>query len=544
MRLGLINITYDMFSFKPAESSLAVSSFQYNLMTQGFVNISFFPRPKEYVTIDNIYDKFKVFLKSNECAVYAFSCWSNSFAFVRDLAIITRNIHPNALIVAGGVHFQDNESIVECLEDGLFDIVFSGGGDAFIEFCLGYMHTKDINVIKDNTGITIAPMPASNGYNYINSRQPLLDGHSSMSYPLLPVTYEENGKHEVHVMFNDQCYNNCDYCSVYKYSLSDNACTKTLYLLFAQMDYIRGGYKGEVTISIFDSSPFQPAHKAATLERLEAILEHDRNICFKMFCDPEDINDDFVKVVEKYKIKTLLIGRDSVAEDEFLGRRVHGKLRTRVMLDSEYYDFKLFVDELKAQNLQIDIYVGYIISPFHSDKNAKKMLYEVREYLEMSNDSVVVHPSLFILNPYKSTHLYALARDLMKQSVSEYHFPNPNVWDETLASFDFMEYIRFIVSPNLGGRHNHLAFNLLRYVVEKCYGDVVDEPFDLTETEQDIYKYLISMLHDTSPKDDKALLYVLGALPQYVAPGKSSSIVLNNIVGDIIYSDSFIQFIV
>jgi hypothetical protein len=382
------------------------------------------------------------FITESRADIYAISTHSGSYTAALIYSKLIRKYHPEALIVGGGVHFTNTANIEKALYSRAFDLVFKGGGGAFIEFCVGILSKRNIKIIRKGDNLLISGKLPLGAHSVIDGKVPA-NGSGKLKRGLIPVMHITDECAEITVLFNDRCANNCDYCTVFKSGEIEDTRLETEKYTEDAYRQLKTITDGPFKISIMDSSPLSKTNRIKTFQTIKQLSNLDKNISFSVFADPADFDTELIDFADTYPVSTFFIGRDRISYDPFVGRKLNGILRSKEQLDTERENLKNFI--MRNADKKREIFIGYIASPYDTVTDADDLINEIESFCAVSG-KCTVQPDLFILNPYVGTAVYyrcaATAWD-----ISEFSYPYPNVWHGVDVQMVWLELIRLLVSP-------------------------------------------------------------------------------------------------
>ena len=444
-----VNAKETLYNFHTVNDSAAVPTLLYYLREFGVANTTSFPPTEDQLNISVVREEFKKFLSHNYAPVFGISFWTNTHAFAMDFAQDIREAYPEALIVGGGPHYLSDEEIGVDLESRLIDLAFKGGAEPFFNFARSFFISKDISVEKKEKGLKITGNIPDSGLHYLSEDgAPVRKKSGKLGYPVCPlVTFTEKGA-DIRVLVTDICINQCDYCVI------DNKKQDQQYLplLYEWLEQIvrdvQEDYQGPIMFSLSDSAPFALFNRKKTKTFLDGLKKRWPDAEYNIFMDPSDIDDDFLECVERYNLSSFFMGRDRIVEDRIVGRRLKGAYRTQEQLDSEYESVKVFLKFLseRAKDIQQDVYIGYILSPFEKEQDSQRMIDEILEITSFTGKGgkLMAQANIFLLNPYPGSKV---AEKLQGKYVPMRYFyhPIPNAWVSEDSNTIFLELARHII---------------------------------------------------------------------------------------------------
>lgn len=432
--------------FHRLEEDASASTIVYYLKEYGIENIALFPENENDTYIDNFLPNFEKFIEKNSGRLYCLTCWTESFAFAMDAAKIIKKYDNEGVIVAGGSHFFSYDEIEYTLNTKLIDFVFKGGAEPFLEFARDLLIEKKIVVDKKDNVLQIQGNLPEKGIYYLSGDKVCGKSSGKFRYPVVPLIGEVDNFIEVRTMLNDTCPNACDYCVIEHSKTSKEFIPHLKDWVKDIISDIKNDGK-DVVFSLSDSAPFNHYNRKETVKFLRDLKTVSSFDGMNVFLDPEDLDEDFYKLVEEFNINTFFIGRDRVVEDDFVGRKHNGSLRNQAKLDLEKETVKNFIDFLSTRKgkLKSEIYIGYILSPYENEKDSNKLISELLELSSKNSENVKVQSNVFLLNPYPGTKV-------AKRAEGEYipnryfYFPYPNVWVGKGVVNIYFEIVRLIVA--------------------------------------------------------------------------------------------------
>jgi hypothetical protein len=432
--------------FHRLEEDASASTIVYYLHEYGVESIGLYPENERDTYIDNFLPNFEKFIEKNRGKLYCLTCWTESFAFAMDAAKIIRKYDPEGIIVAGGSHFFSNDEIEYTLHTKLVDFVFKGGAEPFLDFARNLLIEKKISVDKKGSELQIRGKLPEKGIYYLSGEKVCGKGSGKFRYPVAPLVGEVDNFVEVRTMLNDTCPNSCDYCVIEHSKISKEFMPHLKDWVKDIIGEIKSDGKN-VVFSLSDSSPFNHYNRKETVKFIKDLKTDASFDGMNVFLDPEDLDEDFYKLVDEFNINTFFIGRDRVVEDDFVGRKHNGRLRTQTQLDLEKRSVDNFIDFLNARKkkLKNEIYIGYILSPYEKEEDSNKLISEILEFSSKNSENVKVQSNVFLLNPYPGTKV-------AKRAEGEYipnryfYFPYPNVWIGKTVVNIYFEVVRLIVA--------------------------------------------------------------------------------------------------
>ncbi len=463
--LILIATSSEQYNHHPASATIALATISFWLKEKGILNVALFP--EEDVTLLNSIDKLSAFLSGNRAPYIGISCWSNSFTTAVEYSGLIRRVDSNTVIIGGGAHFNSAENIEKALNEKLFDIIFYGGAEPFLDFMSSIAAGKTA-VRKTEGELSIDGFIPESGLCRSGHKIPR---RGNMTLSAVPVSHLSDIGGHISAMFSDFCSNGCDYCTINMSSLPPEARIQTEQMVINEYKKLKSFSNLPVTVAILDSSPFLVKNKPHTIATLERLSGAGDDITYSIFADPLDFDEEFAQTVIKFNIITFFIGRDRITEDTFVGRRFGGKLRSLEILEKEKLLLTAFLEKMSVEPLRRELYIGYIASPFDTARDADMMIDEIGLYINSAAGNVTVRISMFILNPYIGTKIYKHAAD-KAWDISEFHYPYPNVWCSADTKIVWLELLRFVISPLFSsGNMPLLGLSMLRFARDYAFGD-------------------------------------------------------------------------
>lgn len=449
-RIALINAREVSSFFGIAWESSAINTIAACLEAEGLYEIAVFPETEEQSDINGFEIKIETFIKSFKPHIVGISAWTSGYRMVSDISAAVRRASPTTVIAAGGPHFSSSEEIETALNLNEFDVIFRGGASPFIEFCSSYFKNK-IKVTKELGYSVVSGSIAPEGICFRDEKGNfIINKRGKTNFPILPAVEINEDFAEIHLIVKDTCPNGCDYC-VISPSVQKKASLGQLLGSCASICHIiKSDFKKAVRFSLDDSAPF---FKIDALKQLLAKLEIiSEKASFSLFADPQDIGSEMFYIISKHCVSSLFFGRDRVTEDPLLGRKYKGCLRKQFMLDDERQKLEYLITEAAevSKSEKLDIYFGYILSPFETAESSKRLWDEIKYFANYGggNGRVRLQMNLFILNPYPGTEVAKRFENKFIPMRNFYH-PYPNVWlEESVCHFQ-MEAARFIISKLL-----------------------------------------------------------------------------------------------
>lgn len=435
--------------FHSVEEDAAAATLVYYMTEAGLTHLTAFPSTEEDKYAGSIFKQFGKFLERNIAPVFCISCWTSTYAIASDFAGMIRKAYPDALIVAGGIHFSSLEETEYALKKGVFDIIFRGGGEPFLEFIKLSLVDKKLKINKRNGELDITGDFTSKGACYLINEKILNIGRGSFNLPIVPLVGVTNDGIDIRVMLNDSCPNGCDYCFIQPSTTSSDYWPTLVNWVADAAVELKNQYGQNAILSLSDSAPFNKKNRNRTIQYLRM---QNKNVKFdgmNVFVDPVDLDEEFYKIVEEFNINTFFIGRDRIEEDDFVGRKCNGQLRSTEQLDRELesiFDFMEYLNTLKGK-LTSEIYLGYIISPYEKAEYSRKLIDELTAIAMRSSklDNIRVQSNIFLLNPYPGTKVAKRAEGEFIPMRYFYH-PYPNVWVGKDTVNVYLEIIRLVIA--------------------------------------------------------------------------------------------------
>jgi hypothetical protein len=437
----LLNAANEQGVIIAAEATIAISTLKYLLLEAGLKDIAVFPDAEEVniVTLESAAEKF---ITESRADIYGISTHSGSYTAALIYSKLIRKYHPEALIVGGGVHFTNTANIEKALYSRAFDLVFKGGGGAFIEFCVNTLSKKNLKIVRKGDNLSISgKLPL--GAHCITDGKVSANGSGKLRRGLIPVMHITDVSAEITVLFNDRCANNCDYCTVFKSGETEAMRLETEKYTEDAYRQLKTITDGPFKISIMDSSPLSKTNRIKTFKTIKQLSKLDRDISFSVFADPADFDAELTAFTDSYPISTFFIGRDRISYDPFVGRKLNGILRSNEQLDAERENLKNFI--MRSADKEREIFIGYIASPYDTVTDADELINEIESFCAVSG-RCTVQPDIFILNPYVGTAVHGKCAEAA-WDISEFSYPYPNVWHGIDVQTVWLELIRLLVSP-------------------------------------------------------------------------------------------------
>lgn len=443
--------------FHSVDEDAAASTLVYYMTEAGLRHLTAFPSTEEDKYAGSIYKQFTKFLESNTAPIFCISCWTSTYAVASDFAGMVKKTYPDALIVAGGIHFNSMEETEYALKSGVFDIIFRGGGESFLEFIKLSLVDKKLKINKKNGELDIIGDFICKGACYLKNGEIQNKGRGSFKFPLVPLAGVTEDGIDIRIMLNDSCPNACDYCFIQPSVTSSEYWPTLINWVTDTAVEFKKQYGQSAILSLSDSAPFNRKNRSRTIKYLR---KQNKRVTFdgmNVFVDPVDLDEDFYKIVEEFNINTFFIGRDRVEADNFVGRKCNGQLRSSGQLNQELdsiFDFMEYLNTLKGK-LTNEIYLGYIISPYEKVEYSRKLIDELTAIAMRSSelDNIKVQSNIFLLNPYPGTKVAKRAEGEFIPMRYFYH-PYPNVWVGKDTVNIYLEVIRLIIAKMFCNNNN------------------------------------------------------------------------------------------
>jgi len=436
--------------FHTVEEDAAAATLVYYLQEKGVQHLAVFPSADEDKYSGSIYNQFTKFLEHNTAPIFCISCWTSTFAIASDFAGMIKKRYPDALIVAGGIHFSSIEETEYSLKKGVFDIIFRGGGEPFLEFIKQSVVDKKLKIQKSNGEIDIIGNFSNNGVCYLKNGEIQNKGRGSFHLPLVPLAgLTKDDDLDIRILLNDSCPNACEYCFIQPSGTKIEHWPTLTNWVTGITDEFKRQSGQNVVLSLSDSAPFNKNNRSQTIKYLRM---QNKNVDFdgmNVFVDPTDLDEEFYEIVEEFNINNVFIGRDRIMGDNFVGRNLNGELRSSEQLDQELnliLDFMGYLNTVK-NNLMNEVYIGYIISPYENAGYSRKLIDELSLIANHSNkfENLRVQSNIFLLNPYPGTKVAKKAKGEFIPMRNFYH-PYPNVWTGKNTVNIYLEMVRLIIA--------------------------------------------------------------------------------------------------
>jgi len=544
--------------FHSVEEDAAAATLVYYMTEAGLTHLTAFPSTEEDKYAGSIYKQFSKFLESNTAPIFCISCWTSTYAIASDFAEMIRKAYPDTLIVAGGIHFSSMEETEYALKKGVFDIIFRGGGEPFLEFIKLSIVQKKLKINKRNGELNITGDFTCKGACYLKDQKIQNIGRGSFNLPVVPLVGVTSDGIDIRVMLSDSCPNGCDYCFIQP-SVTSSEYWPTLVSWVADVAVeLKNQYGQNAMLSLSDSAPFNKKNRNRTIQYLKMQSKKVTFDGMNVFVDPVDLDEAFYKIVAEFKINTFFIGRDRIEADDFVGRKCNGQLRSTEQLDSELesiFAFMEYLNTLKSK-LTNEIYLGYIISPYEKVEYSRKLIDELTDIAVRSSklENVRVQSNLFLLNPYPGTKVSKRAEGEFIPMRYFYH-PYPNVWVGKDTVNIYLEIIRLVIAKMFCNNDN-IAFykpmlelaHSLQFNADYNYKLIDDiENMSLKNFAYEIIERILSMeLGEESSLDaylnNIVTLYYIGCMVTVVM-NKPELLKYKNLYDSIVKNDKAVMFL-
>jgi len=447
--------------FHSVEEDTAATTLIYYIQESGIKDIAVFPASEEDKYAGTIYTQFAEFLERNTAPVFCISCWTSTYAVASDFAAMIRESHPASLIVAGGVHFNSMEEVNYSLKEDEFDIIFRGGGETFLEFIKLAVVDKSVKIHKKDDVINMSGPALGKGAFYLNNSEIQGQGRGSFTLPIVPLIGSTKDYADIRILLNDSCPNACDYCFIQPSGTIFQYWPKLISWVEDSADAVKKETGQKVILSLSDSAPFNKINRKQTVDYMRRQTGRVQFDGMNIFADPTDLDEEFYDIVDEFGIHNFFIGRDRIEQDDFIGRKCNGKLRSSEELDRELdmiLDFMEYLNSGKNQ-LSKEIYIGYIISPYEKADYSRKLLQEFSKTVQHSSalDNIRVQSNIFLLNPYPGTNI-------SKKSIGEFipmrnfYYPYPNVWVGRNTVHIYLEIVRLVIAKMFCNNSNFFFY--------------------------------------------------------------------------------------
>ena len=459
-----LNTTDSQGLLIPAEATLAISTLRYWLLEYGIDDTAVFPDSTD-VDVSTVRKRFEAFISDHNAIIYAISCWSSSYTTALMYTEVIRDKRPDTVIVGGGAHFNSRDSIYKALRVDGFDIVFQGGAEPFFEFCKNVFIDKTLELSKGPSVTLKGDVPKA-GLFFISDGELKTSRCGVLKKAVVPVSQIHDGYAEITALFSDTCGNNCDYCSVQKGNFGKKSRAETEELITEALQRLSRVWNGPILLSIRDSNPFFAQTRGLTFESIKRLATLDNRLYFSVLADPADLDSEFIEFAKQCRLKILFVGRDRIVEDEFIGRRLQGHLRSQQQLDTERRNLAAFIRAMKG--MHCDVLIGYIASPYDTAEYAVMLVEEIRDYIGDVHSARVV-PDIYLLNPYNGTAVFNKA-GANAWDISEFSYPYPNVWNDKNTEMVWLELLRLTVAPVLSAGGAQMGLFLLEFSAHCAFG--------------------------------------------------------------------------
>ena len=155
----------------------------------------------------------------------------------------------------------------------------------------------------------------------------------------------------IHIPF---CKHICHYCNFYKMVVSDKLKEKTINYIIRELKLQEKIVKNSDTIYIGGGTPsILPLNLLETLlKTLLGAVEIKKVKEFSIEANPEDLTEDFIKLISKYKVNRVSIGVQSFQKNiiDTLGRKPHitkDELIDKINLLNKYGITNIVLDIIK-----------------------------------------------------------------------------------------------------------------------------------------------------------------------------------------------------
>lgn len=266
----------------------------------------------------------------------------------------------------------------------------------------------------------------------------------------------------VHIPFCEHICNYCDFCKMF---YSREICDRYLIVLLRELNECSINNKLK-TIYIGGGSP-----SCLSVDQLESLLASlssylDNGYEFSIEVNPENINEDKIKVLAKYGINRVSIGIQSFNKDilAFLGRKhTYDDVERCVNLLNKYgisnYSFD-FIYGIKKQSLEIindDLNKAFALNPKHLslyslilEANTVLMINNYKE----ENDDVVREQYDFIYSKLKENNYlrYEVSNFCLKGFECKHnlvYWNNEEYYAIGVASSSYVNGVRYTTSKNI-----------------------------------------------------------------------------------------------
>lgn len=455
--------------FHFVEEDAAAATLVHYMKEIGLKKISTFPSTDEDKYAGTIYEQFAKYLDKNTAQIFCISCWTSTYAIASDFSVMIKERYPDALVIAGGVHFNSIEETEYSLNRKTFDIIFRGGGESFIEFIKLSVVENKMKIYKEKGEIKILGGALEKGGCYLKNGKIQNIGRGNFDLPLVPLLGQTKDCIDIRVLLHDVCPNACDYCIIQPSRVKRDHWVSLAKWVSDLNSQLRDMHEYNVVLSLSDSAPFNKSNRKRTLDYLNIQKESVKFDGMNVFVDPSDLDEEFYDIVEEYDINNFFVGRDRIMSDNFIGRKLNGLDRTSEQLHHELdliFNFMTYLNTRKNK-LKSEIYIGYIISPYEKSEYSRKLIDELYGIALRNSElkNVRVQSNIFILNPYPGTKVAQKAKGEFIPMRNFYH-PYPNAWVGKDTVHIYLEVIRLIVAKMFC---NNINISFYRPILEMAH---------------------------------------------------------------------------
>ncbi|MBU0757623.1 MAG: hypothetical protein KKF44_06140 [Nanoarchaeota archaeon] len=377
-----------------AEDSIAAAYIQKKILSSNFsYDIDFLPK-KNIPYFE--FDKYLRSLDFKKFSLLMVSMTTFSYPYIRKLNEHIRKKHPKLPIIAGGAHFQNENTAEKAIKNDLVDIVIIGSIDSFIRFMRDY-EKKNLVFRSQKKSIFLYAKSGQVSENiFYRDVRGGISGKVSRKYNIIttPLIISKKGEIgiETELLLNNFCPNGCDYCNS----------PKDLIIVPVKdyIDEINAKAKQEniTRISLYDNNPLWKKNRKRTLEFFDEFnSEFGRLPSTVLYMDPSHLVEDYDELAGIYKKyltgrnNHLFFGRETVDEGiaEKIGRKYCGIVRKQDELDKEKQALIRLAEEL---NKNFTIVINYILTPFENNESIAKLLDEARLFSQYKH--VIVRSNL------------------------------------------------------------------------------------------------------------------------------------------------------
>lgn len=266
----------------------------------------------------------------------------------------------------------------------------------------------------------------------------------------------------VHIPF---CENICTYCDFCKMFYNDKLCDKYLNVLLSELKSLNIKHKLK-TIYIGGGSPSSLNEKQLELLLSELSKYLDKSYEFTIEVNPENINEDKIRIFSKYRINRVSVGVQSFDDNilKFLGRKhKFSDVSNTVSLLNKYcinnysFDFIYGIRGLNIDIIKRDFNLIFSLNPkhlsFYSLILEDNTIIKINNYSEIDEDSVREQYDFIFKNIEKEGYFRYEVSNFARKGYESKHnlvyWNNEEYYAIGVSASSYVRGVRYTTSRNI-----------------------------------------------------------------------------------------------